>query len=120
MYLGLHFTPNGRFYKQLKINDDLNKLKRALLKPKQELYLVTHLLLPSYYHQLILGKIFTGHLKNLDLKVRKFVRELFHLPLDIPLSAFHASVKHGGMGIPCLRGTVTVMAFNVFQLIQIE
>lgn len=74
------------------------------------------MLLPIYYHKLLLGKIYACHLRKLDLAVRKFVRELLHLPQDVPSSAFHASVKHGGKGIPCLSWIMPVMAIHRFPL----
>lgn len=34
-------------------------------------------------------------LNKLDIRIRKFVREILHLPLDVPTPVFHASVTDG-------------------------
>lgn len=88
LYLGVSFSVNGRIFRSPAIDEDLMTLKKAYLKPQQKLFFLTHMLLPKYYHSLVLGKIRAGHLKKLDLKIRGFLRDLLHLPHDFPSSAF--------------------------------
>lgn len=75
------------------------------------MYLLRNLLLCKYYHLLVLSKIYTGHIK-IDLKVRRFVREVHHISYDLPLSAFHALLKYGGMELSCKRWICTVIALQ--------
>lgn len=88
---------------------DITLLKSALLKPQQKLFLLQNILLHKYYHLLVLGKIYAGQLQKIDLKVRRFIPEVLHIPQDAPTSAFHTSVKYGGLCLPCLRLSVFVM-----------
>lgn len=101
--LGVHFCPDGRILQTHSVSGDLEALRKAPLKPQQKEFLLVNIYLSRYYHQLVLGKVFAGHLKKIEMKVDRFVRDLSHLPHDIPSSAFHARVKDGGMGITCLR-----------------
>ena len=41
-------------------------------------------------------------LRDLDIKLRRSVRQWLRLPKDTPLAYFHADVKDGGLGIPSL------------------
>lgn len=69
------------------------------------------MLLPRYYYQLVLGKLYIVHLRKIDLKVRRFVREILHFLHDTPSSGFHAHVKLL-YGATCLRWTVPMMALQ--------
>lgn len=80
---------------------------RLLFKSHSRSYIyLKNMLLPKYYHQLVLGKILAGQLKKIDSKVRRFVRDLLHLTPDVPSSAFHAREKYCGKDIPCLKWNV--------------
>lgn len=105
-YLGVFLTPGDRILKPPLGRADLMKLKSSLLKPQQKLFLLWNLLLPRYYYLLVPGKTYTGYSKKM---VPRFVRQVLHLPQGVPTSAFHTSVKHSGLGLPCLRWTVPTM-----------
>lgn len=102
-YLGMYLIPNGKIFKPPLVDSNLFNFKSAPLKPQQKLFLLKNHLLPKYYHQLVLGKLYAGNLRKINLKVRRFVRVVLHLPNDIPSSAFHACVKDGEMKLPCIR-----------------
>ena len=109
-YLGATFTPNGRSPANLKIEDQLQRLLKSPLKPQQKLFFLRAFLLPKYYHELIFARIHLGFLRKTDLAIRRFIRTILHLPNDIPLGFFYARVRDGGLGIPCLRWFVPILA----------
>ena len=86
--------------------DGLKKGLRALstggLKPQQKLYGLRVHLLPSLYHEVTLGDVRMGDLRDLDKTMRAEVRRWLHLPQDTPTAFIHAHVKDGGLGIPSL------------------
>ena len=56
-------------------------------------------------------------LRDLDIKLRRSVRQWLRLPKDTPLAYFHADVKDGGLGIPSLSydmpGRITQRAIRL-------
>lgn len=113
-YLGIPFTPEGKF-----IGDPLGKLKstieilsKAPLRPQQKLFGLRVVGLPSLYHLLTLGSANISLLKKIDRKVRNAVKSWLRLPMDTPSAYIHASVLHGGLGIPSMRWTIPLMRFN--------
>ncbi|GBL83244.1 Retrovirus-related Pol polyprotein from type-2 retrotransposable element R2DM [Araneus ventricosus] len=74
------------------------------------MFFLVNNLLPGLYHQLSFAKLYAGSLKKLDIKIRRFVRSVLHLPKDVPSSAFHARVSDGGLGIPSLRWMAPLLA----------
>lgn len=110
LYLEMNVLHDGRTFKSTRIADDLAILKKSSLKPQQKLFLLHTMLMPQYYHRFVLGNVFIGHLKKLDLKVRMFLRNLLHLPHNAAFSAFYVPVQYEGMGLSCLRWTVSMMA----------
>jgi hypothetical protein len=87
----------------------LRNLTAARLKPQQRLFLLTRYLLPAGYHQLAFAKVTEGKLQRADALVRKHVRQWLALPRDAPTAFIHASVRDGGLGVPCLLGQRTVL-----------
>lgn len=102
-YLGLTFSAAGSrssFYEDF--DRGLDRLRAAPLKPQQRLYALRVAFLPRFYHQVVLGKVRTGVLQRLDVRVRAFVRKALRLPNDLSLGAFYAPLRAGGMGLPLL------------------
>ncbi|GBM11033.1 Retrovirus-related Pol polyprotein from type-2 retrotransposable element R2DM [Araneus ventricosus] len=60
--------------------------------------------------ELSFANLYAGSLRKLDVKIRRFVRAVLHLPKDHPSSAFHARVSDGGLGIPSLRWMAPLLA----------
>ena len=71
-------------------------------------------LIPKLYHQLILGRITIGLLKQLDLKIRQFIKSFLHLQHFTPDSFFYTSVADGGLRIPQLL--YRIPGFLLFHL----
>ncbi|GBL87707.1 Retrovirus-related Pol polyprotein from type-2 retrotransposable element R2DM [Araneus ventricosus] len=109
-YLGVIFTPRGRIKYNVDLEEKLRTLQKALLRPQQKMFFLVNNLLPLLYHQLSFAKLYAGSLKKLDIKIRRFVRSVLHLPKDVPSSAFHARVSDGGLGIPSLRWMAPLLA----------
>lgn len=107
-YLGIPFTPEGRNSgRTLKtLNEQLQKLSKAPLKPQQRLFALRTYVIPSTYHKLTLGSTTIGLLKRLDINIRKAVKKWLSLPHDATSAYFHAVQKDGGLGIPSLRWTI--------------
>lgn len=110
-YLGVQYSTCG-FSRKIKteFQELLLRLSKALLRPQQRLFLLVTNLILKFFHRLVLGNPLIGELNKLDLRVRDFVRTILHLPKDIPISFFHASVKDGGLGIPSFRWAVPIHA----------
>ena len=116
-YLGVNFTPTS--FKTLDVEKDLDtalkNTRTAPLTTPQKLFALRQNIIPGLYHRLILGETTKTLLLTLDLKVRKFVREVTHLPHDVPTALFHAKVKHGGLGIPSFTTSIAYMREKRFQ-----
>ena len=108
-YLGLRLGCDGYKVEDLtrSLTDKLCALKTSGLKPQQKLFGLKEVVIPGLFHQLVLAFSPIGTLKNLDKTIRRFVREVLHLPKDVPKAAFHAHVKDGGLGVPALEFRVT-------------
>lgn len=107
-YLGVPFTPQGRSTSEpvAKLQEAINILSKAPLKPQQKLFGLRVMVLPGLYHELTLGRTKIGTLKKLDTLTRVTVRRWLNLPHDCVSAYVHASVKDGGMSIPSFRWTV--------------
>ncbi|KAK2574877.1 hypothetical protein KPH14_013020 [Odynerus spinipes] len=104
-YLGVNFSPNGKckFLPNTDLLPKLERLSKAPLKPQQRLHALRTVVVPQLYHRATLGSITIGSLNKADKTIRSEVRKWLSLPSDTPISFFHASVEHGGLGIPALR-----------------
>lgn len=104
-YLGLQFSTAGRclFNPRRHLEEHINTITRAPLKPQQRLYALSTILLPALYHGLALSRTRMGALKALDTTTRAAARRWFRLPADTPIGYFHAPVAVGGLGIPSAR-----------------
>lgn len=110
-YLGIHWTGEKIDTKLPDISPKLNRVKEALLRPQQKLELVTKIILPTIYHQAVLGNATQEELSSIDKQVRNMVREVMHFPKDIPISYIHAPVRCGGMGIPELLVRIPLLRY---------
>ena len=110
-YLGIR-TGAGRKVGEAvtnKLEEGLEQLSKAPLKPEQRLFFLRVHVLPSLYHETALCKYSKGLLKNLDRKSRAAARRWLHLPHDVPQALFHASPDEGGLGLPELLVQVPLM-----------
>ena len=108
-YLGLHFGvfPKKKFDPWLLV-PQLTNLTRAFLKPQLHLFILINYLLPIYFQQLMLGKIYFKPLGTMDKLVRKYVSRWLPLARDAPVPFFHASGQAAGLEIPSLLGSVPI------------
>lgn len=113
-YLGVPFTPEGRLMGRPldKLKEDLSVVAAAPLKPQQRLYALRTVILPSLYHQLVLGRTNVSLLNKLDTVMRSSVRKWLALPHDVPSAYFHADVKDGGLSLPSLRWIIPLQRFH--------
>lgn len=119
-YLGISFGAVGRVPMPLEreLAQLLGNVARAPLKPQQRLVVLRFYLKPRLYHRLVLGSWTAGLLTKLDRQVRASVRRWLALPHDTPMGYFHADVKSGGLGVPCLRTAVPGLQLARFGRLQ--
>jgi hypothetical protein len=108
-YLGLQAGPKGlrKAYGSF-LQEKLDFLSRAPLKPQQRMYILRCYLLPKTYHGLVLGETSSAALEQYDRSVRQSIRRWLRLPLDTVTEYFHASAVDGGLEIPRLRYVIPV------------
>ena len=100
-YLGLTFDSKGSVHPgPANLQQLLERLRRAALRPWQKLHLLKANLLPRLFHSLQNPAISLKSLKFLDTLVKSFVKAVLHLPKTTPDAFLYARVKDGGFGIP--------------------
>lgn len=114
-YLGIKLT-GEKIDKQLpSIQGKLNRVKGALLKPQQKLEIISSIIIPSLQYQAVLGSATQEELNSIDTQVRTIVREIMHLPNDVPNCYIHAPVRCGGMGIPELAFRIPINRYMRYK-----
>lgn len=88
----------------------LGNLKRAALKPTQKVTMLRRHLVPTILHGCVMSRCSLGHLRALDLLIRKWVKTVLSLPRSTPTPFLHLPIKMGGLGIPSLRFMVPCTA----------
>lgn len=111
-YLGIHLTGAKIDVQLPDIRPKLDRVKNALLKPQQKLEMINQIIIPAVFHQAILGNATQEELNSIDIQVRKTVREIMHLPHDVPKSYIHAPVRCGGMGVPELLIRIPTLRYK--------
>ena len=82
-YLGIKFNPNDKTSMNTKdLQDILENLKKAPLKPFQKLDILRYNVIRKLFHHLVPGKITKDLLIKLDDNVRTFVKVNLNLPHD--------------------------------------
>ena len=118
-YLGVDFDSSGSATLEHEVSKALNNISKAPLKPQQRLEIVRGHLVPKFLHSLVLGTVSDSRLRMLDVQIRGAVKKWMRLPADVPLGYFYASVRDGGLGLPCLRTMVpTVIARRYGRLAE--
>ena len=109
-YLGLNLRSSGATTTALeRLNGQLGNFSRAMLKPQQRFYNLKTNMIPGLMHQLVLGRVQTGFLRNLDVVIRKSLRQWLKFPHDLHLAIFYARVKDSGLGIKSLEFTIPIL-----------
>ena len=103
-YLGVQFNSSEKMAVNIsKVSDYLHHPQTSPLESQQKLFMLREYLIPKLYHQLILGRITIGLLKQIDLKIRQSIQAFLHLQHFTPDSFFYTSIADDGLGIPQLQ-----------------
>ena len=81
------------------LNEWLQRVTDAPLKPQQRMQILRVHLLPKLHHSLVLGDPAKGLLVRLDVLLRRAVSKWLHLPHGTTTGYFHARVGDGGLGV---------------------
>ena len=120
-YLGLQVSATGVSPKvEEKLREHLKQLTKAPLKPQQRLWILRIKVIPSLYHQLVLGDPTRGYLEFLDLTIRASVRRWTRLPHDLPIPAFYSDPIDGGLGLDSMALRVPVMKARRMQKLMMS
>ena len=111
-YLGVDFRPIGVRRPGKVMNEELDRLTRAPLKPQQRLKILRCYLVGRFYYHLTLAGATLGGLRAPDKQVRAAIRKWLRLPADIPTAYFHTSCRLGGLGIPSFTTTIPGLVFS--------
>lgn len=111
-YLGTNMTASPASCEENvlpKLKTQLERLRKAPLKPQQRMFFLRVYVIPGLYHRLALDKITSGLLRQLDVAIRKSILQWLHLPHDTTTAYIHSDYKDGGLGIPCLKIQVPLL-----------
>lgn len=111
-YLGFNLTGEKIDRHLPPIQDKLNLVEHAILKPQQKLEIISKIIVPSLTYQAVLGSTAQGELNSIDTQIRTTVRRIMHLPNDVPNCYIHAPVRCGGMGIPELAFRIPINRYK--------
>ena len=105
--LGLHVTSARTFAKlEEKLNQQLDDIGEAPLKPQQRVALVSSNMMPAVYHQLTLAKTTVAALTSLDGKIRVRLKQWLKLPHSVPDAYFFTHHLDGGLDTRNIRFSV--------------
>lgn len=82
---------------------ELERIRKAPLKPHQKLYVIKKHLLPRYIYILQNPDITLKTLSSADRLVRLTVKRILHLPQSTPNAALYAPLRQGGLGVFSFR-----------------
>jgi Reverse transcriptase (RNA-dependent DNA polymerase) len=108
-YLGVPFDLKGISTHNISIDREIRLIDRGPLKPYQKIEFLRSHLLPSTYHQAVLGKFNLKQLRSLDVISRRYCRKWLHLPHDTPNGLFHVPIGEGGIGICQLASHIIIL-----------
>lgn len=120
-YLGAFFTGRGLCTAPVMLNEWLLRLKKAMLKPQEKLYVVRVHLLPKLIHVLSMGVLTAKRLCKMDRTIRNALtgkHGMLHLPVSTPKAFFYAPVGEGGLGLMRLRHSIPAIVINRFGRLQ--
>jgi hypothetical protein len=99
-YLGVRYSAAGRSIAKFpKLDQWLQRLKKAPLKPQQRIQMVRSTITSRLIHTLRLSRVHAKLLKDLDRKIRSFVKSVLHLPSGTSTDFFYIPVLKGGLGL---------------------
>ena len=105
--LGVNISPQGTKAAVVEIlQEGLNNISAAPLKPQQRLYIASCHLIPKLKHQFTLTSPSAKYLKWLDRTMRSAIRSWLKLLKDTPTAYFQARTVDGGLNIPTLEHAI--------------
>ena len=116
-YLGAYFTGCGLHSAPELLQEWLQRVKKASLKPQEKLYVIRVHLIPKLIHALSMGTLLRKDLSAMDKMIRHSLRGksgMLHLPKTIPVAFFYAPVKDGGLGLMRLRHSIPSIVLHRF------
>uniref|UniRef100_A0A6V7KNY1 Reverse transcriptase domain-containing protein n=1 Tax=Bracon brevicornis TaxID=1563983 RepID=A0A6V7KNY1_9HYME len=114
-HLGVSFGHRGPTAPAVEMEDLLERVTKAPLKPQQRLTILRVFLIPRFIHRLVFGISTHGMLRRLDKTVRKSVRTWLFLPKDIPTAFIHTSIQEGGLGVMSFESRIPEMTRTRLQ-----
>lgn len=120
-YLGINFTPLGAVNcKEIikKMNNSLQSLKRAPLKPQQKILMLRTHLLPRYIHSLTYTECHPKIIHIQDRHVRQWMKMTLKLPSSTSSEFFYLPTKEGGLGVSRLYDIVGRTKLRVHNTLE--
>ena len=109
-YLGHNYSQYGMTAPSAaNLENMLERIRRAPLKPWQELFILNRFLIPRIIHCSQSTSITVGKLTFMDRLIKRFIKATLHLPKTTPTAYLYARVRDGGLSIPCLRHLIGVV-----------
>ena len=75
------------------------RVRRAYLKPHQNLNLISTHILPHFLHKLVLATLPITTIRSMDQLTRSTIKSILHLPSSTPNGLLYCSKRDGGLGI---------------------
>jgi hypothetical protein len=120
-YLGVRYTAAGRpIAKFPKLDEWLKRLKRAPLKPQQRIQIIRSTITQRMIHTLRLCRVNTKLLRNLDRKIRTFVKSVLHLPPGTSTAFFYIPVSMGGLGLPEFMSLIPAAKLKLIEKMMLS
>ncbi|KAJ1518843.1 hypothetical protein ONE63_011547 [Megalurothrips usitatus] len=118
-YLGLKYGHYGvKTPATSQIEEPLKRIKEAPLKPWQKLYIIQRHLIPTLFYGLQAMDVTKKKLRFLDNNIRKYIKEILHLPRQTADAYIHAPMKFGGLGIPSMMVSVPAIYLRRLNNLQ--
>ena len=116
-YLGVVIDASGKI--RLPNSEDLrlllHRLTMASLKPMQRLTALNDFVWPRLLHRCVFSEATTGGLKQMDLIVRKYIRQWLKLPQDVSIGFIHGPQQAGGLGVRSFRVSIPLLRLKRFE-----
>lgn len=120
-YLGHNYNQRGMVAPSAaNLEDMLERLRRAALRPWQKLHILNRYLIPRLMHCNQSSDITVGKLEHIDRLIRRFVKAILHLPVTTPTAYLYAKIRDGGLSIPCMRHQIGVIYRRRLQRISLQ
>lgn len=115
-YLGVKFTAEGiKSSAELRLGSGLEALgMERCLKPFQKIVLLTQVVLPRVIYSLSVDHVPVTRLREMDARVRRFVKRIGHLPDSTANQFLHNRCCDGGLGIMRLERVISSARISIY------